>query len=313
MDFEPLVDISEPDKIIETFNKYGVVAVTNVLTPTECMETFNDMGLPKKCDINDITTYNLANKHMNRYGVIGDRPLFTKTLLRNRCHKNVRYVFSLLYNSNNIVVQHDRVAWMRPTIDHPEWDTPFEYPGLHVDVNPQVFTIPEGEKLVKKFMSNLTYKDSDDFIAENNTWHHTMGRHLQGIINLFDNQEEDGGFQCVPMEDCVDWLKNWTINKKWRNPPEVNGRHIFTADEMYLPSYRVPCPAGTMVVFDGALPHGTKQNKSHNSRSIQFIRYIPTAAIGNIDARNKLVKQMISQCGFVPTNEQYTALFCNKL
>jgi len=317
-DFNPLVDISEPERIIETFRKYGVVAVTNVLTPQECLETFNDMGLPKECNIDDLSTYNLADAYMNRYGVIGNKPLFTPTLLRNRCHKNVRYVFNLIYGHDKTVVQHDRVAWMRPTAMNQAWDTPYTHPALHLDVNPQTFTMPEGQKMVRKFFDSIQYKDTDDFISENNSWHHTMGTHLQGVINLFDNEEEDGGFHCVPIENCVDWLTKWTASRKWKTKPEVNGRHIFSADELIgMPSYRVPCPAGTMIVFDGCLPHGTRPNRSDKSRAIQFIRYMPISAVGNKAARNKLVRQMVDEVGnevdpqgFVPDEEQRGALFC---
>merc|ERR1711943_17663 len=36
----------------------------------------------------------------------------------------------------------------------------------------------------------------------------------------------------------------------------------------------VPCPAGTLILFDATLPHGTKPNISTRSRAILFLRYI---------------------------------------
>jgi len=132
-----------------------------------------------------------------------------------------------------------------------------------------------------------------------------MGRHVQGVLNLIDNRVQDGGFHCIPMANATAWLRDWTAVQKWSAPPEVNGRqvgvmscclffstsltpfstkknrHVFTARECALlpSSRRVPCPAGTLILFDACLPHGTQPNRSGRPRAIQFLRYIPEAAL----------------------------------
>ena len=54
-------------------------------------ETLTDMGLPSTFNIRDPGTYRLPEVEavLNRYGVVGSEPLWTKTCLRNRCHPNV--------------------------------------------------------------------------------------------------------------------------------------------------------------------------------------------------------------------------------
>jgi hypothetical protein len=59
---------------------------------------------------------------------------------------------------------------------------------------------------------------------------------------------------------------------------------MFTAaefDRMGLPKTRVPCPAGSLILFDAALPHGTLPNRSRRPRCVQFLRYLPEAAVEN--------------------------------
>lgn len=47
-------------------------------------------------------------------------------------------------------------------------------------------------------LSALRYDKLSNFIFENNQPSQHDGVQLQGVLNLADNREEDGGFQCVP-------------------------------------------------------------------------------------------------------------------
>lgn len=191
MDSEHLyASIEDEASIAKIYQENGVVCVTGVLTRDECRETLHDIDslLPKGCSIFEPNSYGLADEEMNKYGVIGDSPLFLPTLVRNRVHPNVYKAQSIVYGTTEIVAQHDRVAWMRPTLpDHPEWATPYEYPGLHLDVDPRAFC---GDvRPVKKFLGDLQYNSTRDLIAENNAWNHSMGIHVQGVLNLIDNRD----------------------------------------------------------------------------------------------------------------------------
>ena len=144
-----------------------------------------------------------------------------------------------------------------------------------------------------------------DFIAENNAKHFRMGRHVQGVLNLIHNRVEDGGFQCVPMPDCVRWLREWTPMQRWTSPPEPNGKYIFSPrayEALGIPAVRVPCPAGTLILFDACLPHGTLPNRSGRPRAIQFLRYIPQAMLSppTLASRGAAVRRRARASGFFP-------------
>ena len=42
---------------------------------------------------------------------------------------------------------------MRPTVSHPEWGTPYNAPGVHLDVSPRAYF--EEEKSVDEFLGKL--------------------------------------------------------------------------------------------------------------------------------------------------------------
>lgn len=296
------VPVTDAAGIAACLDAHGVVAVTNVLTRAECDETLADMGLPAYINVRDPATYGRADAVLNRYGVLGDGPLFTAALIRNRCHPNVIAAYEAAYQlpAGDIIAQHDRIAWMRPTATgHMEWDTPFTHPGLHLDVDPQCYCDDDdGLNDVTRFMDGLEYDHSNDLVSENNAKHYRFGRHLQGVLNLIDNRHDDGGFQCVPMPDAAAWLRRWVPTVSWASRPEPNGRHIFTAETYGREGWvaqRVPCPAGTLLLFDAALPHGTQPNRSGRPRAIQFLRYIPAASLGCHAARGrpKLLERLI--------------------
>jgi hypothetical protein len=83
--------LTDAEGIAACYNRYGVVGVTGVLSKAECEDTMRDMGMPCTFDIRDPKTYRLpeVEASLNRYGVVGRDTLWTRTILRNRCHPNV--------------------------------------------------------------------------------------------------------------------------------------------------------------------------------------------------------------------------------
>jgi hypothetical protein len=304
-----LFDISDEANILKCYNDHGVVVVKNVLTKAECKETFVDLDLPSGCDITKPETYELMDNCVNRYGVYGNNPLFTKALLRNRTHQNVQKVFKLLYGTSAgpLLAQHDRIGIMRPitgTYGKEKWRVPDIHPNLHLDVDLFGYFADNYRPEVDNFLGNLDYENLSDYVAENNAKHVTMGRQIQAVLNFVDNRYEDGGFQCIPLDNPTEVLKNWVKDHVVESKPSPNGRYIFSNnsyDSKLLcqgEALRMPCPAGSLICFDATLPHGTLPNSSDRIRVIQFLRYIPESVIVSHKKRAKRVKQECERVGF---------------
>ena len=106
-----------------------------------------------------------------------------------------------------------------------------------------------------------------------------MGLQIQGVLILIDNEDEDGGFHCLPGGHKD--IKKWYQSAKHRLPKgEPSGRYIFDTkfkEDAILCSYskRICSTAGSLILFDCLLPHGTQPNYSYRNRIIQFLRYVP--------------------------------------
>merc|ERR1712118_643515 len=105
-------------------------------------------------------------------------------------------------------------------------------------------------------------------------------------------------------------LEKWASKHPALPKPEPNGRYNlcnFGADlEISTGAVRIPCPAGTLILFDATLPHGTKPNASDKSRAILFLRYITADELPNAAwmKRNAALKRIIDTSGFKPTSQQ---------
>lgn len=268
--------------------------------------------LPEGCCIGSPETCRLADISLNRYGVIGKNPLFNPAILAARVHPNVVAAYSAVYGRTDVVACHDRAAWMRPVALDPAVDTPFSWPGLHVDVSLRGF-YENSRSAVDGFLASLNYLEGG-FVGENNAKHVSMGRTVQGVLSLIDNEDEDGGFQCLPGL-FGPRLEAWAQDHAGLPAAELNGRYDFKSfgpdADAGAAARRVPCPAGTLLLFDATLPHGTRPNCSANSRLILFLRYLagdhlPAAAWKN---RNTALKQILRRTGFEPDDRQARHLY----
>jgi len=307
--------ISDLAAVRACYDRYGVVGVTGVLSPDECQALITEgiePCLPAGCHVDDPSTHRSADAAVNRYGVIGKKPLFNRAILSARLHPRVVEAYSAVYGHDSVVACHDRAAWMRPTALDAAVDTPFTWPGLHVDVSLRGFY--ENHRAdVDSYLSSLNYLDGG-FVGENNAKHVSMGRTVQGVLSLIDNDDEDGGFHCVP-GFFERRLQEWTAEHRGLPTPEVCGRYDLKAfgpdAQLGAMAQRVPCPAGTLLLFDATLPHGTRPNFSTRSRLILFLRYVsadalPTEAWGS---RNAALRRVTEQLGFDPDDRQQRHLF----
>jgi ectoine hydroxylase-related dioxygenase (phytanoyl-CoA dioxygenase family) len=141
-----------------------------------------------------------------------------------------------------------------------------------------------------------------------------MGRTVQGVLNLYDNAEEDGGFQCVPGMFGPP-LQQWVADHPGLPSAEPNGKYELKGfgydTQMGSRAVRVPSPAGTLILFDATLPHGTKPNVSSNSRAIMFLRYITSdeLPVSAWRDRNAALRRVVEEVGFRPTDEQTKHLY----
>lgn len=310
--WEPQEDFLRPitdlQAVRSCYERYGVVGVTGVLSAEECRTLICEglePELPEGCHMHEPDTYDIADANMNRYGVVGKSALFSEALLNARLHPNVVESYKAVHGREDVFACHDRFAWMRPTQMRKEWDTPFSWPGLHFDVSLKSYFGPADPTRagIDELLAESDYTSLDGFVRENNAKHESMGRTVQGVLNLFDNDEEDGGFHCVPGFFGTN-LKDWVATHPRLPAAEPNGRYNLGGcgpdSRLGAQAIRVPCPAGTLILFDATLPHGTRPNTSHRNRAILFLRYLtsdelPVAAWRN---RNAALRRISKEVNF---------------
>mmetsp|Transcript_19901 Transcript_19901/g.42448 ORF Transcript_19901/g.42448 Transcript_19901/m.42448 type:complete len:458 (+) Transcript_19901:73-1446(+) len=311
--------IGDLDAVRACFQRHGVVGVTGVLDSGECGRLISEglePFLPAGCQVDDVTTHGLADRALNRYGVYSDPSrhgvLFNPAILAARLHPNVIAAYSAVYGCSDVYACHDRAAWMRPALHNKQWDTPFVWPGLHFDVNLRGFFEGTREE-VDDYLSARDYEDGG-FVGENNAKHVSMGPTVQGVLSLLDNVDEDGGFHCVPGMFGQS-LQAWAQAHPGLPEKEANGRYdlkSFGPDaELGAQAIRVPCPAGTLLLFDATLPHGTRPNASNRSRVILFLRYISQNALPGTAwrRRNAALRRISREVDFEPDERQRRHLY----
>jgi ectoine hydroxylase-related dioxygenase (phytanoyl-CoA dioxygenase family) len=94
-----------------------------------------------------------------------------------------------------------------------------------------------------------------------------MPFHVQGILYLTDTPPEQGAFTCVPgFHRRIDaWLASL--------PPDADPRR---QDLHALGSQPIGGRAGDLIIWNDALPHGSRPNRGRAPRLVQYIRMYPT-------------------------------------
>lgn len=183
----------------------------------------------------------------------------------------------------------------------PRWKIPY---NIHLDINPYQHA-SDNIQVIQDRWKALSYGHQvriashfhlilqlNQFITENNIGHSNYPC-LQGVLNMVDNLEEDGGtlilllllisgFVCVP-----GWIKVYNAwvekNKQYLSTidaPSVQfesshwlnkyHRRITMRYALGLPS--LPFRAGSIVIFDSRTAHGAGPNNSSNIRCAQFLK-----------------------------------------
>lgn len=294
--------LNEKKEILHFFEEYGYVVIDNILTKEECENTLDNMNIflnkklkvknPDATEINirDSSTYDRLPISPN-FGAIDSPPIFTEQVIKNRQNAKLYEALCLIYNDKDIIISHDRLCFFRPTKINKKWATLSNYPGVHIDFGPYKYLRPE---IIKEQLEHHGYKNNSiQFIKENNLISYDFGLQIQGQINLLDNLEEDGGFQCVPKfhKKIQEWLNKKEFPFSKANSYSFKDNCI---DMQYVDKpIRICMKQGSICIWNQLLAHGSVVNNSMRPRSAQFFRAFPKKLMS--DSRKKKRKEALSQ------------------
>ena len=160
---------------------------------------------------------------------------------------------------------------------HPDRST---MTNLHLDMNPWSYVEDEDNSIQIGILSSLKYGSDNHWITENNEpGCAAIGElHVQGLVNLADNLEEDGGFWLVP--GFHKYLAQWA--KQRESLRKTFGKHqrfilLDRADipELYSAACHISTRAGSAIIWDQRTLHGSRVNASLRPRYAQFFKMFP--------------------------------------
>ena len=94
-----------------------------------------------------------------------------------------------------------------------------------------------------------------------------MPFHVQGILYLTDTPSEQGAFTCVP--GFHRRIHEWLASLPSGTDPRQQDLHA-------LGSQPIGGSAGDLIIWNDALPHGSRPNRGRAPRLVQYIRMYPT-------------------------------------
>jgi ectoine hydroxylase-related dioxygenase (phytanoyl-CoA dioxygenase family) len=283
------------------YKEYGFVVIRDVLTDIECAETISDIwsivetksgGTIKRTDPktwSDSKTWSAAAGPLAKTeGMIGTGAIFTPTAVRNRCNLAMFSVAQHLLGQQKLLVSHDRYGLFRPTVSSSSSPTMAStMANLHLDMNPWRTL---GGQTTKDQLSGLTYKQSEEFLDENNLPLQLPA--LQMLINLADNKEDDGGLQVVPRFPSMylaDWIKSSKQSLVASGLHDLDDNFIRLTDDdpMHKLAIRVTARPGSLIVWDKLMVHGSQPNRSSRPRYAQFFLMFPAAPMSTSRAKHR--------------------------
>lgn len=210
-------------------------------------------------------------------GIIGNASLWTRHILLNRQTPALHTAFATILGTENLLVNQDRYGMFRPAKEHPKRAT---MTNLHLDMNPWNHIEDKDNAHQLKVLSALKYNSDNDWIDENNeVGCAAVGElHVQGLVNLADNLEEDGGFWLVP--GFHKYLAQWTKNHKALSKKYGRGFQFILLQQadipdMYANACHISTRAGSAILWDQRTMHGSRSNCSLRPRYAQFFKMFP--------------------------------------
>jgi len=101
---------------------------------------------------------------------------------------------------------------------------------------------------------------------------------VQGLVNLADNQVEDGGFWLVPgfHKYLEQWAReNQTLSIIYGRRNRFNIFREHDIPELYAAACHISSRAGSAILWDQRTMHGSRTNRSLRPRYAQFFKMFP--------------------------------------
>lgn len=255
-------NMNEQDKYIEFFQENGFVVIRNVLDDKSCDKTLDEFWSQSLVDKNDPQTWDVYwnSQQFANLSIMGNsNSTMSKMQLENRQNTNIHNVFSNIYKTDKLWVDHDRIGVMRPTIninfgdkylDMHNWKTIDKW--LHIDCNP------------------LTGKtDIGGFFHQNDVFINFQQKlFCQGLISLTDARLSEGGFYCVPKSHLNPKIYESMVQS-------VGNIQVPLENEMRIKIEKIPIQKGSLLIWNSLTAHANYPNNSSNFRAVQYIRMLP--------------------------------------
>jgi acyl-CoA synthetase (AMP-forming)/AMP-acid ligase II/Leucine-rich repeat (LRR) protein len=298
---------SQRDEARTFWDEWGFVVFRGVLAPDECQKTVAEIwdtleaqhaGLSR----DDPSTFGLLPA--KRYGLPDEQAVFTPQIVKNRQSPRVYAALDAITppwppgsndrgnddgappaqpGPSSVRLSQDRWCLYPPALGRPNRQT--TNPGAHLDICPWQY-LPRADRRydADTDLDELAYdgptrvRQLCDFRAEiNGVRGECGGPHNQGVLNLVDNEAEDGGTAVVPGFHKVyrEWseaLGKWEVNRvgqRRRGNAFVFGNPF---DPIHKLMRRVTMRAGSLVLWNQCTVHGAVPNASNNLRVAQFLR-----------------------------------------
>jgi ectoine hydroxylase-related dioxygenase (phytanoyl-CoA dioxygenase family) len=310
--------LAEIQDIRKFFALHGYVIIRDVLSHDECWQTRQEFEAsigalsPTKPTKQKFMLQNEKTHDVtcfNNYGMWSG-PMITSNLLRNRQNPRLIEAFRILYDTkaSDLLINHDSGCFYRPTHTHEHYKTQSQYPDLHVDFHPGGYQQPQ--PVIEK-RDALRYTTQSDWMLENNLLIREDGLQLAGVINLYPNRREDGGFHCAAgfrSTSFEPWLESQS--KKFKQSREQIGSYYFDArdknDIKYLTRHefvRASAPTGALIIWDQLTAHGSRPNESDRFRCAQFVKMFRKSTFSpqRLEARKKALQRHFQLLKFQPS------------
>ena len=153
--------------------------------------------------------------------------------------------------------------------------------------------------------NNIQYDDTSGFISEGHVYAKSEGLHLQGMINIINNTEDDGGFVCVPKFNFDQWY-DYKKKTDYDNMIKDTGKYSFVESDMkYIYEMkRITAKAGSLIIWNRTMAHTGKPNNSSRPRLGIPISWSPKTSIPNDKRkeRQNILKKHIKDNDVVVTD-----------
>lgn len=169
--------------------------------------------------------------------------------------------------------------------------------NVHLDLNPWWWLEASPDILVGA--NSLQYDDPQDFIKENNLVVSSMGPHVQCVLNFSDNLVDDGGTIVVPRFHTN--LPGWCEKHRGIRKPvpfvtfnDKNAVERACEEELFEDAIRVSMRAGSVLIWNQTLAHGTQPNTSRSNRMAQFLKAFSRKHVFSADSREMVAAPVAS-------------------